>query len=163
VLSWLRSASCNEVGREKDGAALVALADDLEEQVSPELVDGEVPELIDDQQARGEVSTHGALERACGDGGAEGVDDVDGGGEEHGVAAQAGGVTEREGQMRFAQTHAAQKEMFLCSMKAGGRVLDLRRLILAGSPTRTDQVFTNAARDAIRRCGLSSRQASSHR
>lgn len=43
------------VGRQDNGASLVALADHLEEQVGPVVVDGQVSEFVDDEHLRAQV------------------------------------------------------------------------------------------------------------
>ena len=43
------------VGGQDDGAAFVALADDLEEQVGAVLVDGQIAEFVEDEQCRAQV------------------------------------------------------------------------------------------------------------
>ena len=43
------------VGGEHDGAALVALADDLEEEVGAALIDGEVADLVKQKDGWGEI------------------------------------------------------------------------------------------------------------
>jgi hypothetical protein len=43
------------VGGEHDGAALVALADDLEEEVCATLIDGKITELIKEEDGWGEI------------------------------------------------------------------------------------------------------------
>ena len=51
MLSLLKipASACRRHYAHEDGAALVALGDDLEQQVCAELVDREVPELIADE------------------------------------------------------------------------------------------------------------------
>ncbi len=48
---------------------------------------------------------HGAFQGAGAGRGREGVDDVDGGGEEHRVAAGTGGLAQGDAQVGFAETH----------------------------------------------------------
>ena len=92
------------VGRNGDAAAFVAVADDLEEDVGAELVDGQIAKLVDTQQLGAEVAVQGALDAAaCGGCGGDGVDDVDGAGEEHRVCAQAGGVAQGGEQMGLSE------------------------------------------------------------
>ena len=66
------------VGGEHDGPALVARADDLEEEICAALVDGQVADLIKDQKRRGGVFAQFGFERAFGLSLAECVDDIDG-------------------------------------------------------------------------------------
>jgi hypothetical protein len=61
------------VGGQDDGAALVAGADDLEEQVGSALVDGQVADFVEDEQGRVGVFAQFGFEGAFGLGGVEGV------------------------------------------------------------------------------------------
>jgi hypothetical protein len=63
------------VGAQDNRAAFVALADDLEEQIGPALVDGQVAQLIHDQQVRSGVGLELLHEAAGVLGGGQGVDD----------------------------------------------------------------------------------------
>ena len=63
------------VGSEHDGAALVALADELEKEVSAALVDGKIAGLVKDQNGRGEVFAQFGFEGAFVLSGREGADD----------------------------------------------------------------------------------------
>ena len=80
------------VGGQNDRTALVALADDLEEQVGAALVDGQVTDLVQNERRRRQVPFQFGFERPSGLGGAQGVDDVDGIGEQHPMAGLTGGV-----------------------------------------------------------------------
>ena len=103
VVEDLRPMFVGAVGGDHHGGAFVALADDLEQQVGAVLVDGQVAEFVDDEEGGLEIAGEFALEAAGGLGGGEGVDDVDGSGEEHGVSVQAGGVAERDRQVGFTE------------------------------------------------------------
>jgi hypothetical protein len=98
------------VGAEDDRAGLVALADDLEEQVGPVLVDGQVADFIDHQQWRASVlpdllnQSPGVLR------GGQGVDDVDGGGEADGKAGGGRGMAQGDAQVTFSQAHRADDD-----------------------------------------------------
>jgi hypothetical protein len=70
------------VGGQDDGAALVAVADDLEEQIGSALVDGQVADFVEDEQGGAGVFAQFGFEGAFGLGGVQSVDDVDGVGEE---------------------------------------------------------------------------------
>jgi hypothetical protein len=59
-----------------------------------------VAEFVDDEEGGLEIAGKFALEAA----GGQGVDDVYGGGEEHRVSVEAGGVAERDRQMRWCGT-----------------------------------------------------------
>jgi hypothetical protein len=88
------------IGGKHDGAAFVALADDLEEQVGAALVDREIADLVEDEQRWSELFPEFGLEGAFTLGGGEGVDDaVDGVGKEDALGALAGGVAERGGKV----------------------------------------------------------------
>src|ERR1035438_10576908 len=63
------------VGGQHDGAALVALADDLEKQIGAMLVDGQVTELIQDQEPGPEVLLQIVFEGASFVRGAQLIDD----------------------------------------------------------------------------------------
>ena len=91
------------VGGQDDGAALVAGADDLEQEVGSALVDGQVADFIEDEQGGCGVAAQFGFEGAFGLGGVEGVDDVDGVGEEDALAVLAGGVTQGGGEVGFAK------------------------------------------------------------
>jgi len=98
------------VGSEHDGAALVALADDLEKEVSAALVDGKIAELVKYENGWGEVFAQFGFEGAFVLSGREGVDDVDSVGEEDGFSAQAGGVAEGCGEVSFAEADKAEED-----------------------------------------------------
>ena len=97
------------VGGEHDGAALVALADDLEEEVGAALIDGKVADLIKDEDGWGEIFAQFGFEGAFVLGGGEGVDHVDSVGEENGFSAQACGVTKGRGEMGFSDADQAEE------------------------------------------------------
>lgn len=50
------------VGGQQDGSAFVAGTDDLEEQVGSCFVDGQVADLIEDEQMRAGIASHGGFE-----------------------------------------------------------------------------------------------------
>ncbi len=85
------------VGRQHDGAAFVALADDLEEQIGAVLIDGQVADLVQNQNFRAEVFFEFVFEVAPFVSGAQLVDHVDSVSEENRVALQASGVAQRGG------------------------------------------------------------------
>ena len=95
------------VGGQDDGAAFVAGTDDLEEQIGSALVDGQVADFVEDEQRGVGVFAQFCFEGAFGLGGVQGVDDVDGVGEEDTNALLAGGVAERGGEVGFAETNGA--------------------------------------------------------
>ena len=109
VVEDLGPFAVDAVGGDDGGAALVALAEDLEQQVGAGFVDGQVPQLVQDEDAGFEEAVQRRLEGACGLGGGERVDRVDGAGEQHRVVRLAGPQAERDGQMRLAQADAADE------------------------------------------------------
>ena len=122
------------VGGEDNGAAFVALAQDLEEQVGAALIDGQVAEFIEDEQSRGKIAFEFGLESAVDLSGAQGVDDIDGVGEEDAVALLAGAVAEGGGEMGFAEADQAEEDdigFFLDEAQAE-EVLDLEAIDLFG-------------------------------
>ena len=92
-----------------EGAAFVSLADDLEQQVGAGLVDGEIAEFVEDQQPGSDIASEVAFELTGGLGGGEGVDGVDGAGEQHGVAPLARLQAEGCDQMGLAEPDAADE------------------------------------------------------
>lgn len=98
------------VGGQHDGAAFVASADDLEEEVGTALVDGQVTDFVEDEHGRRGVFAQLGLEVALGLGGVEGVDDIDWVGEEDADALLAGGVAQCGGKMGFAEADEAQED-----------------------------------------------------
>src|SRR5215472_5521134 len=110
IIEDLRPVLVGAVGGDHHRRALVALADDLEEQIGAELVDGQVAELVDDEQAGLEITADLALEPPSGLRCGERVDDVDGGGEERGVAADAGGAAEGKGNVRLAEADGRDED-----------------------------------------------------
>ena len=98
------------VGGQDDGTALVAGADDLEEEVGSALVDGQVADFVEDEQGGAGVFAQLGFEGAFGLGGVQGVDDVDGVGEEHVHALLAGGVAEGGGEVGLAESDGAEQD-----------------------------------------------------
>src|SRR5262249_60367668 len=78
------------VGGNHDRGALVALADDLEQQVCTVLVDGEIAEFVDDEDGGLQITADLALEVTGGLGGGAGGDNINRRGGGHGGAARAG-------------------------------------------------------------------------
>ena len=97
------------VCRDQGGAALVAVAQDLEQAVGAGLVNGQVAEFVNAQQRRFDEVVQRALDAAGGLRAGQRVDDVDGAGEQHPVPAQAGSVAERGHQVAFAQASAGDE------------------------------------------------------
>jgi len=92
------------------------------------LVDGQVAKFVDDEECGLQVALELALEPAGGLGGGQGIDDIDGGGEEHRVSMLAGSVAEGDRDVRFAEANIADQD----DVGLGGdesqteQVLDLR-------------------------------------
>src|SRR5215813_766275 len=105
VVEDLRPVLVGTIGGDHHRRALVALADDLKQQIGTVLIDRQVAELVDDQQVGLEIAADLPLEAAGGLRGGERIDDVDGGGEERGVAADAGGMAECYADMRLAEAN----------------------------------------------------------
>jgi hypothetical protein len=64
VVEYFGPVLIHAVRRNYDGASLIPLADDLEEQVGAMLVDGEIAEFINDEQSRLEILAQFALQVA---------------------------------------------------------------------------------------------------
>lgn len=122
------------IGGHHDGAAFIALANDLEQQVGAVLVDGQVADLVQDQEPGAEVFLEFGFEGALFLGGAQMVDDLDGIGKENRVAFQASGVAQRRSQVGFAQADGAQKDHvgLLSQELPAEEVLDLEAIDLLG-------------------------------
>jgi len=122
------------VGGQDDGATFVAGADDLEEQVGSALVDRQVADFVEDEQRGVGVFSQLGFEGALGLGGLQGVDDVDGVGEEYAHALLTSGVAKRGGEVGFAQTDGAEQDevgMIFNELEAE-EVLDLEAVDLFG-------------------------------
>src|SRR6266446_5022312 len=134
VVEDLRPVFVGAVGGDHHRGALVALADDLEQQICAVLVDGKVTELIDNQYGGLQVTLELAFEAAGGLGCRKSVDDVDGRGEQHRVSIQAGGTAQSNRQMRLAEADVAdQDDVGLgCDEGQTEQVLDLRAVDLFG-------------------------------
>src|ERR1039458_5417323 len=89
------------VGGDDDGAALVALADDLEEQIGAELVERKISKFVNNGELWTDVLFEFRLKPVGGLGGDQVVERVDGRGEQDRVAALAGFVAEGDSEMRF--------------------------------------------------------------
>lgn len=76
------------------------MAEYLEEQVGAGLVNGQITQLIDDQDGGLEEALEFSLEAAHGLGRGQDVEDVHGGGQQDGMAGQTGGVPQGDGQVR---------------------------------------------------------------
>lgn len=98
------------IGRDADGAALVAFTDDLEEQIGSGFIDGHVAKLVYGEELRLEegfdfgFESVGAL--CC----QEGIDQVNGSDPADGIAFLASVIAHGEGKMGFAEADAAEEK-----------------------------------------------------
>src|SRR5271170_1696923 len=99
----LRPLLGSAVRCENDRAALVALRDDLEQEVGALLVYGQIPELVDDQEGRLREEAELLEEGRVGLRGLELVDDLHRRSEEDVVALPARGDAERDREVRLAE------------------------------------------------------------
>src|SRR5690606_29522781 len=79
-----------EVGGEHEALSLVTTADDLEEEIGVAVIEGEIAELVDDEEALLGVVPEAPLEAATGLLGAEIEEHLRGGGEQHRVPGEDG-------------------------------------------------------------------------
>ncbi len=68
------------VGGDNHGPSLVAVADDLKEQVGSRFIDGQVSQLVEDEQVRPEIFFEFHLKPSGVLSGTEGIDHIDSGG-----------------------------------------------------------------------------------
>ncbi|MDB6040728.1 MAG: hypothetical protein JWM99_4569 [Verrucomicrobiales bacterium] len=94
------------IGGEDGGSGFIALAEDLEEQIGADFVDGQIPEFIDQEDVRAQVFLEFEFEAVGGLGRGQSIDDINGGGEQCGMALQTAFIGQSGGQMGFAD-HAA--------------------------------------------------------
>lgn len=66
VVEDFRPVFEDPIGREEDGPAFIAMADDLEEEIRAGLIEGQIAEFIDQQQIGFEVLFHFELESTGG-------------------------------------------------------------------------------------------------
>ncbi len=97
------------VGGHDEGPSLVALTDDLEEEIGAVLIDGEVTNLVQEEDVGATVSAKLAFEQASLLSGGEIIDDADGVGEEHRVAFLAGGEPEGGGKVGLSDADGAEE------------------------------------------------------
>ena len=98
------------VGGEDHGAFLIAPADELEEQVGAGLVDGEIADLINDQQSGDDIGLEFLVEFTFGQGFAEGGDHVGGGGKQYPVALLNGFEAESDRQVCLADAGGSRDD-----------------------------------------------------
>jgi len=82
------------VGGDNNRTAFVALADNLEEQVGSAQIDGQVSDLIQNEQCRAEIMLELAFEGALRLGGTQSIDDVDSVSKQDAVSVLASGVAQ---------------------------------------------------------------------
>src|SRR5262249_4911172 len=105
IVEDLRPVLVDAVGGDHHRRTLVALADDLEQQVGTVLVDGKVAELVDNEQGRVQVAAELVLEPADGLRRCQRVDNVDGRREENRVSVDAGGVAKCKRDVRLTEAN----------------------------------------------------------
>ena len=128
------------------GAALIALTDDLEQEISTDFIDGEVAELIKDQDLGSKELTEVLLESSGGLRSGQGVDDVYSAGEEDGVTLLAGSDAERGGKMGFSQANATDQDHVGASVDEleSKQMLDLEPIDFTGpGPVELIEGFTD--------------------
>jgi hypothetical protein len=115
------------VGGQDHRSLCIAEADHLKEQSGSHLVDREIAELIKDQQRGLGVFFALSFEPARTLGRGQGLEDINGTGQEHRVPLEAGGIAQRGGQMRVPQADAPQQDQvgFVVDKREAAVVLDL--------------------------------------
>ena len=99
-----------EVGGDDGRGALIALVEDLVEQIGAAGVEGQVSQLVDEQEVVGGPSREAPGEGVACLGGDELVDEIGGEGETHAVAAQAGELAESVGEVGFPDAGGSEKD-----------------------------------------------------
>lgn len=110
VVEDIRPVLVGPIGRYGERAALVALADDLEQKIGAELVDGQIAQLVQQKQRGFQIAAERLLQAAGALRGGKRVDEIDGGGEQHRIAALAGGAAQRHTQVRLAQANPSDED-----------------------------------------------------
>ena len=114
VVEYLPPILEGPIGRQDHGALLIAVRDDLEEQVASVLIQGQETQFVDGKELWRGVVFYGARKGAVGLGGGQRVDDVGGGGPEGFDFLLAGRVGQGLGDMAFADAGGADEdEVFL--------------------------------------------------
>jgi hypothetical protein len=108
------------IAAEDDGPALVAAQDELEEEVGALAVDGDVADLVDDEQLRLPRELEALVEPVLGEGLAEGGDEARGRGEERAHALLAGLEPEGDGQMSLADARRAEEQDIITALDVPG-------------------------------------------
>jgi hypothetical protein len=94
------------VGGDQGGTAFIAMAEDLKQTVCPELVNGQVAQLVNAQYLWLDVMMECTFDAASGLCFGHCVDDLDGPGEQHRVSLLTRSMAQRRHQMTLAQTGA---------------------------------------------------------
>src|SRR5712691_4845250 len=114
------------VGGDEKAALLVAASDELEEEMRRSLLEGQIAELVDDQElglgVEGELVGELAVELGAG----ERTEQRGGAGEEYGMARLDDGASERDGEMSLAHARWPEEEHVfgLGDEAAGGELAD---------------------------------------
>ena len=74
------------------------------------LVDGQVAQFIQAEDSRSQVFLELRFEPVCRMGSGEGVDGINGGGEEDGLSPETGGISKGGGQVGFTKANASEKD-----------------------------------------------------
>src|SRR5882672_11353931 len=101
------------VAGEDHGAALVAAADELKEQVGPVAIDGQIADLVHDEQAGHRVDLELVVQTALAEGAGQSGNEDGGRGEEHAVAVLDGLEAEPHGEMGLAHPGRAEDHQVL--------------------------------------------------
>ena len=99
-----------QVGGDDGGGSLVAVVEDLVEQIGAASVEGQVSQLVDEQELGGGPSREASGEGVACLGGDELVDEICGEDETHAVAAQAGELPESVGEVSFPDAAGSEKD-----------------------------------------------------
>ena len=97
------------VGRDDGRTSFIPLAEHLEEQVRADFIDRQISQFIDQNQTGVQVFPEFGIEAVSGLGRRQIVDDVDGGGEEHGMTREAARIGQRRRQVGLAEASAAHE------------------------------------------------------
>src|SRR6266581_1404196 len=111
---------------DEDGALLVAAGDELEEQVGGQTVEGQVADLVDDEELGLDEELEPFLETALGVGPGEGGDESGGGGERGAVTESTRLEPDADGEVGLADARGTEEQdvVGVGDEPAGGQVLD---------------------------------------
>jgi len=99
-----------DIGGDGDGAVLVAFGDNLEQELSTSLIEGEVSQFVNNQESRVLVTLNFASQLTAGFCGAEAVDYINSSSKQDAVAGQASGMAQGGGQMGFSDTRRPEQD-----------------------------------------------------